>query len=44
MNLNEKCWFSKIPKDVLPLITKYLEKEMRLGIYCLIYYGDKEKI
>ena len=44
MNLNEKCWLSKIPTDVLPLVTRYLEKEIRVAIYCLIYYGDKEKL
>lgn len=44
MNLNEKCWLSKIPTDVLPLVTRYLEKETRTAIYCLIYYGDKEKL
>jgi hypothetical protein len=44
MNLNEKCWLSKIPRDVLPLVTRYLEKKTRVSIYCLIYYGDKEKL
>ena len=44
MNFNENSWLSIIPTDVLPLVTRYLEKETRLAIYCLIYYGDKEKL
>jgi len=27
MNINENSWLSKIPSDVLPLVTRYLEKE-----------------
>ena len=44
MNLNENCWLSKIPIDILPLITKYLEQPTRLAIYYLIYYGNNEKL
>jgi hypothetical protein len=44
MNFNENSWLSKIPGDVLPVITRHLEKETRAVVYCLVYYGHNKKL
>lgn len=39
--MNKETLFYLLPNDVLPKILKYLDKDSRTMLLCLIYYGDK---
>lgn len=39
--MNKSTLFYLIPEDIIPNILKYLDRDTRIIMWCLIYYGDK---
>ena len=39
--MNRDTLFYIIPEDIIPNILKYLDRDTRTIMWCLIYYGDK---